>query len=87
MALSTYLPLQNKLADEAAAANRDVPILMCHGLRDPIVPSEMGRAAREVLQGMGYRVEWQSYPMEHQVCMEEVGDISTWLQARLARNI
>lgn len=83
MALSTYLPLQQTLASEAAAANRDIPILMCHGLRDPILPAEMGRAARELLQGLGYRVEWQSYPMEHQVCMEEVGDISRWLQANL----
>jgi phospholipase/carboxylesterase len=37
--------------------------------------------------GLGYKVEWQSYPMEHQVCMEEVLDISKWLQARLARNL
>lgn len=84
MALSTYLPLRDKLAAEAAAANRDVPILVCHGLRDAVVPSEMGRAARDLLQGMGYPVEWQSYPMEHQVCMEEVVDISAWLQKRLA---
>lgn len=87
MALSTYLPLRDKLATEASPANRDVPILICHGLRDPVVPAEMGHAARDLLQGMGYPVEWQSYPMEHQVCMEEVGDISNWLQARLSRNI
>src|SRR5215208_6840077 len=33
MALSTYLPLRDSLAAEASPANRDVPILMCHGLR------------------------------------------------------
>jgi phospholipase/carboxylesterase len=84
MALSTYLPLRDSLAKEAVAANRDVPILMCHGLRDPIVPAELGKASRDVLQGLGFQVEWRSYPMEHQVCMEEVVDISNWLQARLA---
>jgi phospholipase/carboxylesterase len=86
MALSTYLPLRATLAGEASVANRDVPILMCHGLRDPIVPAELGKASRDALQALGYPVEWQSYPMEHQVCMEEVMDISNWLQARLARN-
>jgi len=84
MALSTYLPLRATLAAEAADANRDVPILMCHGVRDPVVPAQMGEASRDVLQRLGYRVEWHTYPMEHSVCMEEVADISQWLQARLA---
>jgi phospholipase/carboxylesterase len=87
MALSTYLPLRDALATEAAPANRDVPILMCHGLRDGVVPATLGKASRDALTGLGYQVEWQSYPMEHQVCMEEVLDISKWLQARLARNL
>jgi phospholipase/carboxylesterase len=83
MALSTYLPLRDSVANEASAANRDVPILMCHGLRDPIVPAELGMASRDVLLSLGYQIEWRSYPMEHQVCMEEIVDISNWLQARL----
>jgi phospholipase/carboxylesterase len=87
MALSTYLPLNDTVAAEAAPANKDVPILMCHGLRDPMVPATLGKASRDLLMGLGYKVEWQSYPMEHQVCMEEVLDISKWLQARLARNL
>jgi phospholipase/carboxylesterase len=83
MALSTYLPLGASLAAEAAAANRDVPILMCHGVHDPIVPAQMGEASRDVMQGLGYRIEWYTYPMEHSVCMEEVAEISKWLQTRL----
>jgi phospholipase/carboxylesterase len=86
MALSTYLPLRDTLAQERSPANNDIPVLMCHGVRDQVVPAEMGRAARDLLQSLGYAVQWQSYPMEHQVCMEEVVDISNWLQARLARN-
>lgn len=87
MALSTYLPLRDAVAAEATQVNRDVPILMCHGLRDDIVPAALGKASRDALTSLGYQVEWQSYPMEHQVCMEEVLDISKWLQARLARNL
>lgn len=84
MALSTYLPLAASLAAEASAANRDVPILMCHGVHDPVVPVQMGEASRNALQALDYRIEWRTYPMEHSVCMEEVLDLSTWLQARLA---
>jgi phospholipase/carboxylesterase len=87
MALSTYLPLRDSVAAEASPANRDVPILMCHGLRDAMVPATLGQASRDLLVSLGYQVEWQSYPMEHSVCMEEVVDISKWLQARLARNL
>ena len=85
MALSTYLPLRETLETQAAPANRDVPILMCHGTRDPVVPAVLGTSSRDLLQSLGYQVEWHSYPMEHSVCMEEVLDISKWLQARLAK--
>ena len=83
MALSTYLPLRDSVAAEASPANKDLPILMCHGLRDPMIAAAIGNASRDQLVSLGYTVEWQSYPMEHQVCMEEVHDISRWLQARL----
>src|SRR5687767_4217815 len=85
MALSTYLPLRDTVAAEATPANRNVPILMCHGLRDQMVPATLGKASRDLLQGLGYSIEWQAYPMEHQVCMEEVLDISKWLQGRLSK--
>ncbi|MGH8189773.1 MAG: alpha/beta hydrolase [Steroidobacteraceae bacterium] len=87
MALSTYLPLRQTLAQEASATNRDVPILMCHGSHDPMVPLALGEASRDALQGLGFRLKWRTYPMQHQVCMEEIADISAWLQARLTRNI
>lgn len=84
LALSTYLPLRNSLAAEAAAANRDVPILMCHGTYDGVVPAAMGVASRDILLKLGHQVEWRSYPMEHSVSAAEIVDISRWLQARIA---
>lgn len=83
MALSTYLPLRDSVAKEAAAANRDLPILMCHGAYDGVLPLGMGEASRDLLQGLGYQIEWHSYPMQHQVCLEEINEISRWLQIRL----
>jgi phospholipase/carboxylesterase len=84
MALSTYLPLRASLPNEASAANRDVPILMCHGTHDGVVPPALGETSRDNLVKLGYRVDWRSYPMAHQVCLEEVLDISKWLGERLA---
>jgi len=84
MALSTYLPLRATLATEANPANRDLPILMCHGEFDAVLPLRLGSSSRDLLRAQGYAVEWKQYPMQHQVCMEEIQDIAAWLQARLA---
>jgi len=85
LALSTYLPLQATVAAEAAPANRDVPILFCHGTYDQVVPAAMGGASRDVLQRLGYAVQWRTYPMEHSVSQQEIVDISAWLQERLGK--
>lgn len=84
LALSTYLPLRAQLAAEAAAANRRVPILMCHGTRDPVVSHALGTASRDALLAAGHAVDWREYPMEHSLCPAEIGDIAAWLRARLA---
>ena len=82
--LSTYLPLADKLAAEAAAANRDLPILMCHGEYDPVLPYSLGENSCEILRAGGYAVDWRHYPMQHQVCGEEIEAIGAWLQETLA---
>jgi phospholipase/carboxylesterase len=84
MPLSTYLPLQQTLATEASAANRHIPILMCHGVRDPMLPVQLGEVSCQLLRSLGYKVDWHTYPMEHSVCPAEVADISSWLRRVLA---
>ena len=83
MALSTYLPLHERLAAELSPANRDVPILMVHGSFDPVLPQVLGESSCELLRAEGLPVEWHSYPMQHQVCEEEIERIGSWLRERL----
>ncbi|HEX6833620.1 MAG TPA: carboxylesterase, partial [Rudaea sp.] len=84
IALSTYLPIAEKVDAEASPANRDVPIFMAHGLLDPVVSHALGEMSRDYLAQRGYRIDWHAYPMAHQVCMEEIGDLKRWITARLA---
>jgi phospholipase/carboxylesterase len=79
IALSTYLTLEESLAAEAAAANKAVPILMCHGTQDEIVPLRLAEASKSTLQAKGYEVEWHTWPMPHSVCAEEVEAIAAFL--------
>lgn len=84
LALSTYLPLADSLAGQASVANRSIPIMMAHGMQDPVVPVMLALQSRDRLEELGYQVDWRSYAMQHAVCPQEVGDIRDWLLQRLA---
>jgi phospholipase/carboxylesterase len=84
LGLSCYLPFPARLAVERSETNADVPIFLCHGAWDPVVPMTMGVEARDALRREGYPVEWREYPMQHEVCAAEILDIGRWLAARLA---
>ena len=79
MALSTYMCEADKLADEKTPANETTPILMCHGQQDEVVPLFLGHAAYKSLQSNGFNVSWQEYVMQHNVCAQEINDVSAWL--------
>ena len=81
--LSTYLPLRDSLAAEASAANADIPILMCHGRQDTVVPVQLGERSRDALLTQGYAVDFRYYDMPHSVCAEEIRDIGLWLTSLL----
>jgi phospholipase/carboxylesterase len=79
LALSTYLPLADTLADEAQPANRDTPIFMAHGYGDTVIPYDFAERSATFLRAEGYAVDWRPYETEHGVCLEELRDIEAWL--------
>lgn len=79
MALSTYLPLVEKLAAERQLMNADLPVFMAHGKEDEIISIDRATSSRDALMALGYPVEWVSYAMGHAVCPQEVADIGAWL--------
>lgn len=83
IALSTWLPLPETLADENSVANESLPIFMAHGTEDPTVHVTFGSLSRDRLRKQGHDVDWRTYPMEHALCGKEIADISDWLAARL----
>lgn len=83
IALSGYLPLERQLESERSAANADVPIFIGHGSLDPVVPQTLGMLCRDFLRSHGYNVDWHSYAMAHQVCIEEIADLRAWMGERI----
>ena len=85
IALSSYLPLPERLRAEATDANRASPVFMAHGQADPVIPLAEGQATVEALRQAGFTVDWHEYPMPHSVCPQEITAIGAWLSERLAR--
>lgn len=81
MTMSTYFATHNTITPNPA--NKELPIHIFHGLHDPMVPEAMGEQARLALEKLAYSPEYQTYPMGHEVCQQQIKDISTWLQQRL----
>ena len=82
LALSTYFATADSVT--CSEANRDIPISVFHGTHDPMVPEALGQDSVAKLQDMGYSVEYETYPMEHAVCLEEIHAIGRFLRDVLA---
>lgn len=79
--LSGYIVLEDALKKELSEQNKKIPIFVAHGSLDPVVPFVLGEHAYSLLKKLGYQAEFQSYPMAHMVCMEELVDVGRWVQS------
>ncbi len=84
IALSTYLPGADKAAEVLGPAATRQPVFMAHGSGDPVIPLTYAERSAQVLQGLGFGLEWHRYPMAHQVCAEEIRDLGDWMAQRFA---
>jgi len=77
LAMSTYFASSEQISYNEA--NHDIAIEIQHGLHDPVVPEHLGREAKAILEKQGYHPTYRTYPMEHNVCPQQIKDISTYL--------
>jgi len=80
LALSAYIPVSRILEKKQNINNIGIPILMIHGLFDPVVSLNIAQKSKYKLQEWGYTVEWKAYPMAHTVCEEEIVLVSKWIK-------
>ncbi|HCV96331.1 Carboxylesterase 2 [compost metagenome] len=84
IALSTYLPDPENAAARAVPDGIRPPVFMAHGTQDPVIPQAVAAHTAQTLKDLGFPLQWQSYPMAHQVCTEELEALGDWLDARFA---
>lgn len=83
VAMSGRLPKQDLglEPDEEAVAGK--PILVTHGIYDPVLPVENGRSVRDYLSELPVELTYREYPMAHEVSMESLRDVTQWLTEAL----
>ncbi len=77
--LSTYLPHPNQFNIHDHAAQENTRLFLAHGTYDPVLPYELGESSFQALHQNQFQVEWHSYPMAHEVCLEEIKALSEWI--------
>ncbi len=81
MTLSTYFATHETV--NVHPANAALSVFVSHGTQDPVVPEELGQKAVSHLKSKGYTPQYKTYPMQHEVNLEQIQDIGAWLAERL----
>jgi len=80
MALSTYLPAWDNFKVKLTDVNKGMPILVCHGTHDQVLPELLGKELSTKLSDSGFTNVYKHYVgMQHSVCIEEIKDISNFI--------
>ena len=77
-AMTEMLPVEKD-----SDALKDFPILVTHGIYDPVLPIEHGRASKEILSRLPVKLEYKEYEMAHEISQESLRDVTDWLRLNL----
>ena len=85
IALSAYIPLATEIT---SPKNNSTPIFLGLGEQDPIVLPAWTMASYNWLQTQNFaNLTLQKYPMEHNICIEEIRDLYNWLNIQISHDI
>jgi phospholipase/carboxylesterase len=59
------------------------PVALGHGTHDPVIPVELGRAARDTLVAAGGEVLYQEYPLPHTLDQQFLAEVREWVATKL----
>lgn len=82
LALSTYVLQLESVPTASESLNAQTPFEMMHGTHDQVVPYALGEKSSQAILRAGYKLNWKTYPMQHQVCDPQIRDMAIWYQQR-----
>ena len=84
IALSTYMATADEIKEQRPSAAHALPIWVGHGTKDDVVQLTLGEQAMVALNEMNLSASWTTYPMGHEVIMEEIEALGCWMTQQLA---
>lgn len=77
ISMSGYLPHYQTFATaKLSAANKQTPVLVCHGQADPVVHFVAGKTTHEILSRAGVPAQFKQYPgLGHGANAQELNDV------------
>lgn len=79
VAMSGRLPSRDLQPPDTQGALAGLPVLVTHGLYDPVLPISNGRDIRDRMNAAGAALTYREYPMGHEVSAECLQDVARWL--------
>ena len=83
IALSTWLPDVGAPPCSEPEALKNLPVLLMHGSRDPMIPLELARQARQKLLSLGMNVHYREHEMQHEISPEALQELVAWLEEKV----
>lgn len=83
VAMSGRIPSQAVKHGLDLKALTGMPVLVTHGLYDPVLPVEHARDARKYFETLPVDLTYREYPMGHEVSAESLRDVTAWLSKSL----
>ncbi|MGF1599138.1 MAG: alpha/beta hydrolase [Acidimicrobiales bacterium] len=74
--------LDDDLVEWDVAANAGVPVFVGHGDADPFLGLDRRDDSVAALEAGGVHVSSHTYPIAHDISLEELGDLRNWLAER-----
>lgn len=81
-ALSSYLPIPDKMENVIKNSLNKSPIFFGHGLYDRIITTQQLSIGKGILVQNNFNIEYHTYPIEHNISAEEIEDLSKWIDEK-----
>lgn len=79
IALSGYLPILPENANKLDKSLSSMPIFIGHGKFDEVIDIQYAQDSKKLLEQSGFSPEWKVYDVAHGLNINEINDISSWL--------
>jgi phospholipase/carboxylesterase len=82
--ISGYLPPPAPEHPYDLAGSKGKPFFQAHGIADSVVLPDWARRTRDFLRSIPVDLTYREYPIAHEVSVQELSDLTSWLDGLLA---